>query len=138
MADHHKGKTSGNRCAGYAPAGHPAKPGPDRNTDCGHCFAAAVLRGPDGAGVYQAAPGRGDRCGKAKQSEIWEKAYGAARGIFRNSKAVARPENIRQSGGQAAGDHPQHLFAVGEGMQQMKKYTFYPIYSCKLFVKEVQ
>ena len=102
MADHHQGKTGGNRCAGYAPAGHPSKPGPDRNADCGHCFATSVLCGPDGTGVYQAAPGRGDRRGKAKRSEIWEKAYGTTERSGIVERAVATWEIIRKSGGETA------------------------------------
>ena len=64
-----------------------------------------------------------DRRGKAKRSEIWEKTYGAARGILCTPKAMARPENIRQGGSQTVGNHPQHLFEMGKGKQRMKKYS---------------
>ena len=83
----------------------------------------SYLCSPDGAGVYPAAAGRGDCCGKAKRRPVRPKTLGAACGILRNSKAVARPKNIRQSGSKRVGSHPQHLFAVGAGMQRMKKYS---------------
>lgn len=102
MADHHQGKTGGHCGAGYAVVGHPAKPGPDRNADRGHCFAASVLCGPDGAGVYPAAAGRGNRRCKAKRSEIWEKAYGTTERSGIVEKAVATWGIIRKSGGKTA------------------------------------
>lgn len=127
MADHHQGKTGSHCGAGYAPARYPAKPGPDRNTDRGHCFAASVLCSPNGAGVYPAAPGRGDRRGEAKRRSFRQKTYGAACGVLRNPKAVARQKNIRQGGGQTAGNHPQHLFEMGKRKQRMKKYSLLTI-----------
>ena len=123
MAGHHQGKTGGHCGAGYAATGHPAKPGFDRNADCGHCFAAFILCSPDGAGVYPAAAGRGNRRCKAKRRSFRPKTHGAAHGFLCAPQKVARPENIRQSGCEAVGDHPQHLFAVGEGTQRMKKYS---------------
>ena len=81
VANDYQGKAGGHRGAGYAVARHPAEPGPDRNSDCGHRFAATVLCCPDRTGIHPPATGGGHRRRQTQRGKIWPQTHGSASGV---------------------------------------------------------
>ena len=78
-----KGKTRRHPCAGYAPAGYPARQKPARHLHCRSCLAGAFLCGSERTGEYSQQAGSGDCGSQAKRCAVRARATAASPPIFR-------------------------------------------------------
>ena len=78
VADNYQGKTRRHPCAGYAPAGYPARQKPARHLHCRSCLAGAFLCGSERTGEYSQQAGSGDCGSQAKRCAVRARATAAS------------------------------------------------------------